>query len=244
MILNCYRKPEIIIKMIKLKELLQFSPDKFSHIDEISNDIINNIGKEFKEYKNCNNNNLISERSLSRVIDYFNNSDKDFCIITAFRNEFTFYENLNRNQKLRTKLNSLKMGVHLLLGHWQEESGDKKSTIDVVERSFLVPKPDTITFDEFLYTMKPLMVIDGKKQDSLLFKHKDKYFLFNNDESVDFVGDKMSLNKIAQAYSQYVLKLNKNPKNIKVSMPFVFEGMEYPGSNSGKKMFKSFGILY
>ena len=42
-------------------------------------------------------------------------------------------------------------------------------------------------------------------------------------------------NKIAQAYSQYVKKMN---------VPFVFEGVESPSSNGGYRMFSKNNILY
>lgn len=51
----------------------------------------------------------------------------------------------------------------------------------------------------------------------------------------DKIGDTITSNKIAQAYSQYVKKMND---------PFVFEGVESPSSIGGYRMFSKNNILY
>ena len=89
---------------------------------------------------------------------------------------------------------------------------------------------------EFKNLMINSMTIDGKTQDAIVFHTQDDaYYIILNNGNMEKIGDKISFNKIAQAYSQWVRKLN---------VPFVFEGVERPGSNSGSIMFKIYNILY
>ena len=78
------------------------------------------ILKPFEDYSNniLPVNCIISEDSLSRTLSII--QDKDFAILTAYRANFTKSENILRNRKLRAILNELHMGVHQLVGHWQE----------------------------------------------------------------------------------------------------------------------------
>jgi hypothetical protein len=195
-------------------------------------------GKCFK-YTECANNCIISEDSLSRTLSVI--QDKDFAILTAYRGNFSKAENILRNRELRAKLNGRKMGVHQLVGHWQEAPAGKdyaecspNELTDVVERSYLVAKPEDMSFDDFESLIRDLLTIEGETQDAAIIKNQDGIFLLYNNGSKDLIGSEATLGKINQAYSQHV----------KHGLSFVFEGIETPVTNLGKQMFKKYNILY
>lgn len=195
-------------------------------------------GKCFK-YSEGINNCIISEDSLSRTLSII--QDKDFAILTAYRANFTKSENILRNRKLRAILNELHMGVHQLVGHWQEAPAGKDYTeclpnelTDVIERSYLVAKPESMSSEEFENIICNLLTIDGETQDAALIKNENGIFLIYNNGQKEQIGSDVSLGKINQAYSQHV----------KNNMPFVFEGIEIPVSNLSKQMYKLHNILY
>lgn len=199
-----------------------------------------NIPGKCYQYVDCNNNNIISEDSLSRTMSIM--KDKDFAILTAYRGNFTKEENIQRNRVLRGKLNEAGMGPHQLVGHWQEAPAGKDyedcepgELTDVVERSYLVAKPDNMSFEEFTNFILELLTIEGETQDAAILKNDEGIFLLYNNGSIDQIGTGCELGKIAQAYSQHVKKQN---------VPFVFEGVEIPGTNAGRQMFKLNNIKY
>ena len=186
-------------------------------------------------YNNC----IISEDSLSRTLSVM--QDKDFAILTAYRSNFSKVENIVRNRKLRTILNNHKMGVHQLVGHWQEAPVGKDYTecepnelTDVVERSYLVSKPESMSVKEFEQLILDLLTIDGETQDAAIIKNENGIFLLYNNGVKEQIGSECTLGKINQAYSQH----------IKNNMPFVFEGIEIPASNISKQMYQKNNILF
>ena len=60
-------------------------------------------------------------------------------------------------------------------------------------------------------------------------------YIIDNIKQREYIGDKLSLNKVGQAYSQFVKKMN---------VPFVFEGLEKPSGNLGRMLFKMNNIYY
>ena len=192
------------------------------------------------KYLNCNNRAVIYEGTFNRLLSQMHNND--FVIITAYRANFTKKENILRNRKLRGILNSHKMGVHQLVGHWQEapsgvdyKDAKKSDLIDSVERSYMVVKHNSMSDNEFKNIIMSCMTIDNETQDAVLYKHNDSYFLLYNNGTEEEIGSKLTLNKISQAYSQYVKKMD---------IPFVFEGVETPVTNIGKQIFNKHNILY
>lgn len=206
-------------------------------------------GKLFK-FDDCKNNNLISEDSLTRTLAVMNT--KSFAILTAYRHEFNRQENISRNRKLRTIFNSKNMGVHQLVGHWLEAPKGKmwnkipaNELVDVIERSYLVAKPDDMTNKDFTNLIIECLTIDGQTQDSAVIHYvldstnmpnqDDKFYCINSSGEMEKIGEQLTLGKIGQAYSVHVKKTN---------IPFVFDGMEIPSSNSGRKMFTENNICY
>jgi len=200
------------------------------------------VKKGLKEYRNCENNNLISEGSLNRILSF---KDRKWAIISAHRKKFDKKQNIQRNRILRGVLNDKGIGVHQLVGHWQEcqdtnidnKDCPKNMVIDVIERSYFVVKPNDIESNDFRKLILSLMMIDREKQDAIIYHEAHS----NNIDTLDVNGrilesyKEWTLGKIAQTYSKYVNKMN---------VPFVFEGMEVPGSNSGAMVMHCLNIKY
>ena len=206
-------------------------------------------GKVFR-FENCKNNNLISEDSLNRTLSVINN--KTFAIVSAYRQDFKKEENIIRNRKLRSILNSKQMGVHQLVGHWLEapkgKAWDKvpsNELKDVIERSYLVAKPDSMTNKEFTDLIISCLTIDNETQDAALIhfvvddtnmpNQDDKYYCIDSNGILFKVGDNLTIGQIGKAYSQHVKK---------TSLPFKFEGLEIPSSISGRYMFSENNICW
>ena len=221
--------------------------DYSNNLKPISSEVIK--GKLFA-FEGCSNNNLISEGSFTRMLNIL--KTKSFAILSAHRAYFSKQENIQRNRKLRDIFNKKKMGVHQLVGHWLEapdgadyEKVDKSKLTDTIERSYLVAKPEDMTNRDFTELILNCLTIDGETQDSALIhfvldetnlpNQDDKYYILDNKHRFFHIGDNLSIGKTAQAYSQYVKKIN---------VPFVFEGLEIPGSNSGRLLFKKFNLKY
>jgi hypothetical protein len=83
--------------------------------------------------------------------------------------------------------------------------------------------------------MLELMTIEGHTQDSIVYYDGELIYILGSEGQVYKKYSELTLNKIAQAYSQHIKKQN---------IPFVFEGMEIPGSNSGKMVMKYENIKY
>jgi len=73
-----------------------------------------------KIFENCKNGAIISESSLTRLMRQVQKNNSEFAIITAYRYSKSRKQNIERNRVLRGKLNDLGMGVHPLIGVWQE----------------------------------------------------------------------------------------------------------------------------
>ena len=171
------------------------------------------------------------ESSLTRMLSL---SSMPWVIITAYRklnadgSDRTQKENINYNLELRSKFNSMKMGVYQLIGHWKEckdkdisyQECPESDKVDVVERSYFVPMPKEMAVDKFKEIL--LSVGNEYQQDAIVFSDgKDISLLFRNGNQ-SLLGKNINLNQIGQAYSQHILKQN---------VPFVFEGfMQYHGN--------------
>ena len=171
------------------------------------------------------------EASLTRMLSL---SSMPWVIITAYRklnadgSDRTQKENINYNLELRSKFNSMKMGVYQLIGHWKEckdkdisyQDCPESDKVDVVERSYFVPMPKEMDVDKFKEIL--LSVGNEYQQDAIVFSDgKDISLLFRNGNQ-SLLGKNINLNQIGQAYSQHILKQN---------VPFVFEGfMQYHGN--------------
>ena len=85
----------------------------------------------------------LKETTLSRVFRHFQNKNIPVGIITAFRDEFTYKQNVKRNKVLAGKIKKARYGYVYVDGHWKEKDKDPKSStygelVDVNEDSILV----------------------------------------------------------------------------------------------------------
>lgn len=189
---------------------------------------------------NSDNVNLITEAGLSRVLNSIDKSES-FAIITAYKHEYDKKENIERNRKLRVEFNSRKMGVYQLVGHWRECQDDtvdynncpKNKLIDVIERSYLVIKTKNMEDEKFEELISNL--VKKFEQNAAIIKINNYYYVIDRNGVKDKIGEKLTLGKMSQAYSQFVKKMN---------IPFVFEGVEIPSSISGNIMASMCGIKY
>ena len=211
--------------------------------------------KTFKQYHNTltyddwgvdsDNNNAITEAGLSRIIQKVKSDQEDFIIITAYRGEFDKKENIKRNRDLRDWFNRQKMGVYQLVGHWRECSIENTpydqcpadKLVDVVERSYLAIRPDTMAAKEFFNKCK--FITKKWKQDGAVIRIQeifgDEIQILETSGETFGIGSGITLGKISQAYSQHVKKLNT---------PFVFEGVEVPATNIGKQIAEKYKFNY
>ena len=193
------------------------------------------------KWKNCSNTLMINEDSLRRTLEVIRGSS--FAIFTAYKKTsktgkvFTKEENILRNRKLRAFLNRNEMGVHQLVGHYNEIQPDG-SSIPVVERSYLVEKPEYMSDKDFAYIVAGCLTIDGETQNTALMKFKskpDKYWLMDKNLVFTLIGTKLSVDKIGDVYSQHVRKMK---------VPFIFEGEEIPSGMYGCLGYKKSGYSW
>lgn len=178
---------------------------------------------------------LVIEASLSRMMGLAKRGQ--FAILTAYRGEFSERQNLQRNRQLLTRLNVIKMGVHQLIGHWQECSDptlswdqcDPSLKRDVVERSFFVY--NSTRDPQFEQIMRELCV--EFEQDGMLIGSEGvtDLVITKSGEHIPLGG--LTLGKVSQAYSQHIRKR---------SVPFVFEGLEMPANNIERLLWSKIGL--
>ena len=188
--------------------------------------------------------NQISEANLSRIWE--KSKENDFAIISAYRKSEDKQTNVINNRNLRHELNEKKLGVYSLVGHWREcqdstipyDKCPKDKLIDVVERSYFVPRNPDVSPQEF----KELLFNLAKKykQDGIVLRVKEFGLngVYDSKTEQEFANFQkgITFNKVSQAYSQYVKKMN---------VPFIFEGIEYPEClGIGKEAYRKNGFLW
>ena len=203
--------------------------------NKISKSKFSKMIQNYRIWESCSNTLLISEDSLQRTLTVIQNSS--FAILTAYQNIFTKKQNILRNRKLRAFLNQNRMGVHQLVGHYPEVQPDGL-TVDVVERSYLVEKPDDISDRDFSDIVVGCLTIDGVTQNCALIKFESKpnaFYLIDGNSNITLIGTKLTLGKLGKLYSQHVKKLN---------VPFKFEGEEIPSSCFGRLGYSKNGYAW
>jgi hypothetical protein len=118
------------------------------------------------------------------------------------------------------------MWAYSLVGHWQETNE--------IERSYVISKPQFMSEQEFTDFIKDYMTIDCLPQDACII-HTDKFYILQKDGTTKILGDDISINKIEQAFSQWVRKRK---------LPFKFDYVDEPTSNFGRQYFHICHLLY
>lgn len=219
--------------MEKFDNLYNSIIDETLHIFDYYGPIV--IENNIKTYESsCPNKNIICEASFTRLLSVADDTNRVFVVMSAHRAKFPKRINILRNRKLRGELNKKKLGVHNLVGHWREcqlpnveyKDCPEDQLKDTIERSYFVVKPidmDTQSFENLIIS---LMTIDGETQDAVIMRDSDGvYKILSNSGRKDRLGTKLTVNKIAQAYSQHCHKTGGR------NIPFVFEGVEKPNGS-------------
>jgi len=89
--------------------------------------------------------------------------------------------------------------------------------------------------DAFKSLIMDCMTIDGLTQDSIVYHDAEGFSLIFNNGEEDFLGKNVDLNKIAQAYSQSVLKIDT---------PFIFDSVRQPNGAQDAMGMKHQGLLW
>lgn len=103
----------------------------------------------------------LSEMKLSRVFQHYNDSDTAILIISAFRDEYGYKQNVNRNKELARRIKKAGFGYVYVDGHWI----DKDTGIDSEEDSIFVTSNESIKLK--IYGIEWL---HDYKQDAIIFK--------------------------------------------------------------------------
>lgn len=193
--------------------------------------------------------NLINEAGLSRLFAGVDNGKvkKDFCVMSAFRKDYTLKQNRARNKEIYSILSTYKMGGYPLIGHWKEapEGMDWQTTPDemktqVQEESVWFYRPENVTLEEFMEVCVKLC----KKfnQDAVILgiaSDEEQYGIYylskDGSKSLAYSTVKIRPEELGDAYST----MRGNPQN-----PFVFEGTGQPVNIIGNMKFKQENMFW
>lgn len=154
--------------------------------------------------------NTLQEASLSRVWQHAQ-SDKPIALLTAFRGEFPYQENVRRNKKLASELRALGYGYFFVDGYWIENEGTPEE-VHVAEDSIFVIGADG-TDTVFANHMARLGAAYG--QDGVLIKTVAGANIYDKEGNIDFNVGTLQPGKASEIYTR--LRNNKN------SNTFIFE---------------------
>lgn len=179
---------------------------------------------------------LVLEASLTRMMKLAKTGE--FAIISASRITNSPTQNRTNNQELVHHLNSLKLDVHSLIGHWQEcqdpdisyEDCPEELKQEAIEQSYFVACPEGMDTKDFEHALFGLCKV--YQQDAIILGIEGiAYVALPTGELISQGG--LSMNKLGQVYSQHIKKKN---------VPFVFEGLEVPINNISRISFKARGL--
>ena len=192
---------------------------------------------------------MINESGLSRLFSgvYSGGIKKDFCVISAFRKNYTLKQNRLRNKQVYLELSKYKMGGYPLIGHWMEapdnedfENIPDEDKSQVTEESIWFYRSEDISLDKFENICFDLCkkfnqdaVIVGIASDEN--KQGIYYFKKDRSRSLAFTTVKIRPEELGDAYSI----MRGNPNN-----PFVFEGIAHPSNIVSNMMFKHQNMLW
>ena len=154
--------------------------------------------------------NTINETSLSRVWQHFKN-DNTVVIMTAFRGDKTYQENLTNNKKVANIFKSNKFGYFFVDGYWIENKGENDEMKVSEDSIFVITEPSRS--DELI----DLAFKEAKRynQDAIFVKTKDDVYLYFKDGSKSKLTGGLQPGKVGDFYTQL--------RNNKESNTFVFE---------------------
>ena len=151
----------------------------------------------------------LTETSLSRVWQHFNDPDRNVAILTAFRGEYDHDENVKRNRTLAAQIRQLGYGFFFVDGYWIENQGSPDEKHVSEDSIFVIAPANKSNFAEQMHKLG-----NEYNQDAVLVKDQDSVRLIFKDGGEQELGN-LQPGKLAQAYTK--LRTNKR------SNTFVFE---------------------
>jgi len=152
----------------------------------------------------------IQEASLSRVWQHAQ-SDRPIALITGFRGEYDYEENVTRNKQLSATVRKFGYGHFFVDGYWIENEGTPEEE-HVAEDSIFVIAP-VGTDEEFKSQMIRLGAEYG--QDGVLIKTVDGANIYDKNGDIMFNVGTLQAGKAGEIYTRL--------RNNKKSNTFIFE---------------------
>lgn len=159
-------------------------------------------------------NRIINEvKKLSRVWQHIE-SDRPVCLLTAFRGQYTYDENVTRNKSLSAEIRNEGYGFFYVDGYWIENRGTENEQHVKEDTLFVIGDDDNPDLE---YKFESDMITLGKKydQEAILLKTKKGIRVVELSSGNEIKLDKLSLGKIGEIYTK--LRSNKNANT------FIFE---------------------
>ena len=152
----------------------------------------------------------LQEASLSRVWQHAE-SDRPIALLTAFRGEFTYDENVRRNKILALDIRKHGYGYFFVDGYWIENEGTPEEVRVSEDSIFAIG--DEGKEEEF----KQRMIALGAKygQDGVLIKTGEGANIYNKSGEIDFPVGVLKPGKAGEIYTR--LRTNK------AANTFIFE---------------------
>lgn len=152
----------------------------------------------------------MNEASLSRVWQHAE-SDRPIALLTAFRGEYDYEENVRRNKELAATIRKLGYGYFFVDGYWIENEGTPEEKHVAEDTIFVIGQEGS---DE---KFRKQMIQLGAKynQDGVLVKDKDGAKVYEKDGSVMFDVGTLKPGKAGEIYTRL--------RNNKKANAFIFE---------------------
>ena len=143
----------------------------------------------------------INESSLSRVWQHFNDPDKSVGILTAFRGDYDYEENVARNRTLAAKIKNAGYGFFYVDGHWIENQGTPEEQEVKEDSIFVIGKASDKSFANKIHELG-----NHYNQDAVLVKDSQGTRLIFKDGTTTPLGD-IGVGGLGSAYTK--LRTNK-----------------------------------
>ena len=145
---------------------------------------------------------IINESSLSRVWQHFNDPDKNVALLTAFRGNNTYEENVARNRALAAKIRGAGYGFFYVDGFWVENEGTPQEQKVKEDSLFVIAPSKDKNFADKIHELG-----NEYQQDAVLVKDSTGIKLIYGD------GQEIKLGKLnAGALGSMYTKLRNNKK--------------------------------
>jgi len=95
----------------------------------------------------------IQEASLARVWQHFENPETAVGILTAFRGEYTYEQNVTRNRSLAADVRRLGYGFFYVDGYWIENQGTDQERPVKEDSVFVVGRTDDQNFSNNIHNL-------------------------------------------------------------------------------------------